>query len=67
MTKQEVVDYYKAWGGNALQFTDMLMRKATFALRTNKKVMAHGKMRTGKQLEQMFIIADDLACEGLLS
>lgn len=69
MTKRQVVAYYKKWTGgnisndNAIAFTDMLLKKATFALRTGQKIYAYDKTHTGKELEQMYCLAEDIFCE----
>ena len=64
--RKEVLEYFRKWGGNELQFTEMLMKKAYCAKINKIKIMAGGKMRTGNELEEMLIIADDMACERLL-
>jgi hypothetical protein len=61
-----VIDYFKQFGGNAGEFVDMLSRKAYFASLNDKMVYAAGQTRTAKELEQMLIIAGDLAMEGKL-
>ena len=69
ITRQDIIKYYRDWAGKTglvLPFTNMLLKKATFALKTSQKVLAYGQLRTGKELELMFSIADDLACEGVI-
>ena len=69
MTKQNIIAYYKKWGNdeltndNAIMFTNMLMKKATLALRDGINIMANDKMRTGKELEQMYCLAEDIFCD----
>ena len=66
--RKEILEYYKNWKGETgtlMGFTDMLMKKATFALQGNM-VMAGGKMRNGKEMDEMNSIADDMVYEGLL-
>ena len=69
MNKKDILSYYRNWAGNsqdnehAISFTNMLLKKATFALRNNDKVLAFGQLRTGKELETMYCLAEDLFCE----
>ncbi len=66
MNRSELIAYYKKWGGNVLQFTDMLSRKAMFTACHGCTVNINGVMRNAAEAEQIFCLADDLACEGLL-
>ena len=67
MTKQEVKNYFNSWGKDAGMFIEMLQEKTTFAKVNHKSIMAGGKVRTGKELEEMLVIADDMFCAGELN
>lgn len=58
--KKIVLKYLKEWGGDKNSFVSMLMRKAYYAGRENKKVFAFDKMRGFHELNLMLCIADDL-------
>lgn len=66
MNKKYILDYYKKYTGNnfsnenAISFTNMLMKKANFALQTGDKIFAYDGLKTGKELEQMYCLAEDI-------
>ncbi len=66
MNTQNVIDYYNKWGGNALDFTEMLWKKANFAKQNDKKIYAYDGLKTGAELEKILSIADNLAVKGVI-
>jgi len=66
MQIKEVKNYFNKWASNSdsrkskMMFLEMLSGKTYFAKRENKKVWAGGKMRTGKALDKMLCLADDM-------
>lgn len=64
MTKELVIKYKNQFGGTAMQFVDMLQKKSYFAALNNRQVYAFDGLKDEKELEQMLILADDLAYEG---
>ena len=59
-----VKDYFIKWSGGNKEFysgfISLLQRKAHYALSSNNKIYAYDKLYTGKELEQMLAIADDM-------
>lgn len=69
MNRKQVIEYYKKYTNNrltnemAIAFTNMLMQKATWSLRTGNKINMNGVMRTGKVAEQIYCLAEDIFCD----
>lgn len=69
INRQLVKAYYRKWASSnysnqtAIDFTEMLQKKTIFALSTGSSVWAYDKKYTGKELETMYCIAEDLFCE----
>lgn len=66
MNKQDILNYFKNYGEDGRKFVQMLQEKVFFAKSHKTEVMAYHKMRTGKEIEEMLVIADDLFTEGKL-
>ena len=54
-----VKKYFKKFGGSKSDFIDMLQSKAWTAKKDGKSLYAFDGLKTGDELEQMLIIADD--------
>ena len=69
MNRKQVLAYYKKYGNNqftnemAIAFTNMLMQKATWSLREGRPLNVNGVMRAGKEIEQIYCLAEDMFCD----